>query len=170
MNNGKYETESYRKGQAQKNDRLFGSIELHRKKCVRCGEDFDWSGRKKTKAFDRALFCSRSCSNNRADWWKENAIRYRTIAFHHYKKECALCLFDKVVDIHHIDENRENNEPKNLVPLCPNHHKMVHLKKYKQEIQQAIGLFMETFWGRGVNGNMPALHAGVESSILSVST
>ena len=30
--------------------------------------------------------------------------------------------------IHHIDNNRENNEPDNLIGLCPNHHNLIHKK------------------------------------------
>lgn len=53
--------------------------------------------------------------------------------------------FDKIVTIHHIDENKNNNDFKNLIPLCPNHHQMVH-SKWKSEIQPLIDK-----WIRGIS-------------------
>jgi hypothetical protein len=34
---------------------------------------------------------------------------------------CAICGQPNP-QLHHIDENHDNNEPSNLLPLCPNHH------------------------------------------------
>lgn len=53
-------------------------------------------------------------------------------------KKCFLCGFDKIVDLHHIDHNRENRSKKNLIGLCPNHHKMVHDMRFKEEIERQI--------------------------------
>jgi len=47
---------------------------------------------------------------------------------------------EHIVEIHHINENRENNDPSNLAVLCDKHHKLAHrktisrmdLKKYKE--------------------------------------
>jgi len=49
-------------------------------------------------------------------------------------KECILCGFSKIVDLHHLDENNKNNNLTNLISLCPNHHKMLHDFRYKEEI------------------------------------
>ncbi len=38
-----------------------------------------------------------------------------------YHHSCAICG-GKNPHLHHIDENPNNNEPMNLIPLCPNHH------------------------------------------------
>lgn len=35
---------------------------------------------------------------------------------------------EHIVEIHHIDENRENNDPNNLAVLCDKHHKLAHIK------------------------------------------
>jgi len=51
---------------------------------------------------------------------------------------------EHIVEIHHIDENRENNDPNNLVVLCDKHHKLAHrkvitrmdLRKYKELLTQ----------------------------------
>jgi len=47
---------------------------------------------------------------------------------------CIICGFNKIVDLHHLDENKANNSESNLVGLCPNHHKMLHDFRYKQEM------------------------------------
>ena len=134
MNNGKYETESYKRKQQEKIDRLYGTVKQHTKECECCGKEFIFEGRENTKAFERAKFCNRSCSNNRSNWWKDNATHYRTIAFQHYDKKCVICGFDKIVTVHHIDENHSNNKPENLVVLCPNHHEMIHSKEHRDEV------------------------------------
>lgn len=148
MNNGKYQTEDYKRKQAAKADRLFGQVLEHKKICACCNKEFIFVGRKKTKAYERALFCNRSCANNRQTWWNDNATHYRTIAFRHWDERCVVCGFDKVVAIHHVDENKDNNEPVNLVPLCPNHHEMVHHSKWAHEVKPVIEkLIVEKFPG-----------------------
>ncbi len=54
-------------------------------------------------------------------------------------KECILCGFDKVVDLHHLDGNKQNNLKGNLVGLCPNHHKMLHDFRFRKEIRELLG-------------------------------
>ncbi|MBD3286950.1 hypothetical protein GF359_09895 [candidate division WOR-3 bacterium] len=39
---------------------------------------------------------------------------------------CELCGFYRVVQMHHIDGNRQNRHRNNLILLCPNCHAMVH--------------------------------------------
>lgn len=53
-------------------------------------------------------------------------------------KVCVVCGFDKIVDLHHIDHNKENNSNKNLVGLCPNHHKMIHNSYFREEIKKLL--------------------------------
>ena len=53
-------------------------------------------------------------------------------------KSCAICSFDKIVDLHHLDENKANNSKDNLVGLCPNHHKMFHDLRYRNEIAKQL--------------------------------
>jgi hypothetical protein len=163
MNNGKYHTETYKALQEEKNNRRFGPVLDHKKICECCGNEFIWQGRRFTKSFERAKFCSRSCSNNRQMWWNENATHYRTIALQNWAHECAICGFNKVVAIHHVDEDHFNNDPKNLIPLCPNHHEMVH-SKWKYEVQPEINRLVEEKWAVGIVGNTVALQASVTGS------
>jgi ribosomal protein L37E len=49
-------------------------------------------------------------------------------------EKCVLCGFDKIVDIHHLDKNNQNNSKENLIGLCPNHHRMINNYKFRYEI------------------------------------
>lgn len=53
-------------------------------------------------------------------------VNYRKLAFAHYDPLCAHCGFGipAVLEVAHIDGNRQNNDVTNLVVLCPNCHKM----------------------------------------------
>ena len=53
-------------------------------------------------------------------------------------KRCVLCSFNKIVDLHHLDENKKNNSRNNLIGLCPNHHKMFHDLRYRKEIAKQL--------------------------------
>jgi len=51
---------------------------------------------------------------------------------------------EHIAEIHHIDENRENNDPANLILLCDKHHKLAHngvisrqdLRRYKKMLAE----------------------------------
>lgn len=60
---------------------------------------------------------------------KPKRVSYRKLAFATYKPICAYCGFSihAILEVAHIDGNRVNNEPDNLVILCPTHHKMLDL-------------------------------------------
>lgn len=53
-------------------------------------------------------------------------------------KKCIICGFNKIVDLHHLDENKKNNSETNLIGLCPNHHKMFHDLRYRKEITKQL--------------------------------
>jgi 5-methylcytosine-specific restriction endonuclease McrA len=64
---------------------------------------------------------------------KENSSAYRRNAFLAYPHECAICGYnedERILEVHHIDENRNHNEIKNLIILCPNCHKKLSLHLY----------------------------------------
>ena len=46
---------------------------------------------------------------------------------------CIICGWKKSLDIHHIDQDKNNSSIENLLPLCPNHHKALHSKRYQKE-------------------------------------
>jgi hypothetical protein len=45
----------------------------------------------------------------------------RELVLSEFNHRCAICGADRP-QLHHIDENPSNNDPQNLIPLCPNHH------------------------------------------------
>ena len=49
--------------------------------------------------------------------------------FKKYKAACQICGFEDVVEVHHIIpvKNGGSNEAENILILCSNHHKMLHL-------------------------------------------
>lgn len=63
---------------------------------------------------------------------RSNNVDLKT--FRKVTKECVVCGFDKIVDLHRIDGNKQNNSPKNVVGLCPNHHRMINNYNYRSEI------------------------------------
>ena len=70
---------------------------------------------------------------NYKKWYGLDPETYREIT-----KACIACGFDKVVDLHHLDENHKNNLKENLVGLCPNHHKMLHDFRYRKEMRELL--------------------------------
>lgn len=72
--------------------------------------------------------------------------KHDTIAKKFYDQRCVVCGFNDVVDVHHIDENRKNNSPKNLVFLCPNHHALLH-RNNSEIVKQKIEEFLHKYWG-----------------------
>jgi 5-methylcytosine-specific restriction endonuclease McrA len=53
-------------------------------------------------------------------------INYRKLAFGYYAPICAHCGFGvpEILEVAHLDGNRQNNALENLAILCPNCHKM----------------------------------------------
>lgn len=88
--------------------------------------------------------CSHSCSNkffkhlrNKPDTYS----RYRTICWEHHTKECVVCGEDKIVAVHHYNEDHTDNRIENLVPLCPTHHQYMH-SRFKDEIVDKVDAYV----------------------------
>ncbi len=70
-----------------------------------------------------------------------NHRKFHNVDLKTYKrvtKECVICGFNKIIDLHHIDLNKQNNDTKNLIGLCPNHHRMIHNLNFRNEIFQIL--------------------------------
>mgnify|MGYP001065304300 FL=1 len=53
---------------------------------------------------------------------------YTKVAFQTYEAKCEKCGYDKyleVLEVHHIDGDRSNNVPENLMILCPTCHREI---------------------------------------------
>lgn len=60
-------------------------------------------------------------------------------AFNH---RCAICGEDRP-QLHHIDENPANNDPQNLIPLCPNCHLSDHHDPTRPIDPRKLALFRQ---------------------------
>ena len=103
------------------------------KKCPVCGEPI--------KNYKTSKTCGYSCSNtyhrsgDKNPNWKQSS--YRTTCFKHHEKRCVVCGEDKIVTVHHMNENHQDNSPENLIPLCPTHHQYFH-SRYRNEVLPII--------------------------------
>lgn len=94
--------------------------------------------------------CSRACANtyfrsgpNHGNWSEK---QYRSTCFHYHKKECVVCKESNIVEVHHLDENHDNNDPSNLIPLCPTHHQYWH-SKFKHLIEDDVLNYIKNWSG-----------------------
>ena len=92
--------------------------------------------------------CSHGCANthfkrgvNNGNWKGEH---YTAICFIHHQKKCVVCGEEKIVAVHHYDHNHNNNDPTNLVPLCPTHHQYLH-SRYADDIKSTVDKYVEQF-------------------------
>jgi len=115
-----------------------------KKICPVCKNEFFTKNNKREKTV-----CSRSCSNtyfrsgvNNANYKSidnynnrssQFAIKYRKICFENHEHKCVVCGENKILDVHHFDGNKFNNDVNNLIPICATHHNYLH-SKYKDEI------------------------------------
>jgi 5-methylcytosine-specific restriction endonuclease McrA len=102
--------------------------------CLNCNKEF------KTENSARPQYtCSRSCANTyfrtgkHNPLWKSGIGSYRTNALKFYGSKCMICGIDNiaVLQVHHKDKNRYNNEVSNLQILCANCHLLVHQEIYR---------------------------------------
>lgn len=61
------------------------------------------------------------------------AVRREVLIEASYRCAVPRCLTALAIDVHHIDENSSNNEPANLIALCPTCHAAFHRKIYSVE-------------------------------------
>jgi len=98
--------------------------------CKRCNRELPLHSKGLCAGCYNTVFHLESSKNH-------NYRKYHSIdpeLYHKLTRQCLICGFDKVVDLHHLDKNHKNNSENNLIGLCPNHHKMLHSLKYKDEI------------------------------------
>lgn len=123
------------KGESQKKGRIT--------RCFTCGSDI-WRGPGELrKSKSEKFFCSKSCqtvwrnkyySGPNHPFWKGGINTYRNLLLSTKKKvECVVCKENdaRVLQVHHKDGNHRNNSLDNLVWLCVNCHRLVHLHNEK---------------------------------------
>ncbi len=134
--------------------------ELHAKDvCYKCYKQ-KWKARniecKNCKRIlpHKALGLCASCHNRLHHYDKVlsyNKRKYFGISLEQYReltKECIICSFSKIVELHHLDGDKNNNSKENFIALCPNCHKMLHSHQFYKEILQILktkGILQEGF-------------------------
>lgn len=104
-------------------------------KCSYCGKEIKRlkSALKTSSGYN---YCSKECGNrhkNESTKILDGSVNYRRTAFELQEHKCAICGWDedeRVLEVHHIDENRNNNFNSNLIILCPICHKKLTLHLY----------------------------------------
>jgi hypothetical protein len=103
-------------------------------------------GKQKKSKYNKT--CSYSCANTLFRSGKNNPNyneqKYRNLCFDNHGKKCIVCGEEKIVAVHHINEDHSDNRVDNLVPLCPTHHQYVH-SRHKDEILPYIQEFVKRF-------------------------
>ena len=85
------------------------------------------------------IYCSRECGNRHKNEFvknMQNSCDYRRNAFYAYEHKCAICGWDedeRILEVHHINEDRKENDISNLIILCPICHKKLTLHLYTLE-------------------------------------
>lgn len=111
----------------------------HRKritlKCAMCNKLFERVPSKIKNSKSGLYFCSKHCKDKaqriggckeiQPSHYGKGLTTYRSIAFREYDAKCEICGYSnhlEILEVHHIDKNRENNDISNLIILCPNCH------------------------------------------------
>lgn len=114
--------------------------------CAYCGKKFLRSKSNVTKSKSGQHFCCREHKDLaqridsgdkfdviRPSHYGTGSYNYRDKAFKEYEHKCSVCGYDedeRILQVHHIDGNRDNNALDNLIILCPNCHWKITLGLY----------------------------------------
>ena len=131
------------------------NLKQHERRCIRVTSCETCNNLTRNKRF-----CSRSCaaSKNNKDgkigytiFRVNNKIvrkrTYRDICLEHWPANCVICHWNISFDIHHIDDNHKNDEIRNLVPLCQNHHTMTRMNKHSDSLRRQLLIIVEAKFG-----------------------
>jgi len=115
----------------------------NKKECPVCGKPIKKYRINKTCSAKCGVLISKneSCAEKNSG----NSLQYRLICFKYHGKKCLICKEELIVQAHHLDGNRANNIPENLIPVCPTHHAYCHHKKYWYIIKEYIEKYIEKF-------------------------
>jgi hypothetical protein len=131
-------------------ERTLGNIKKHEaschlnpsnlKPCIVCDSPI--------KNYKTSATCGYGCANTHfrsgpdSANWKES--RYRSTCFHFHSKRCVVCDEENIVEVHHLDGDNSNNEPGNLIPLCPNHHQYWH-SRFRHLVEAKIMAYIDAW-------------------------
>ena len=112
--------------------------------CSYCGVNFRREKRKLSGSKSGLYFCCREhkdlaqrIEHGLTEMWPTHYNTgnrdYRTLAFRYLPHQCSICGWledEDILEVHHIDQNRNNNHIENLLILCPTCHRKITLGKY----------------------------------------
>jgi hypothetical protein len=112
-------------------------------KCVYCGKEIFRSQKDIDKNISGFFYCSKECGNKHknqlrkenGEW--EKSKNYRLKALENYEHKCLCCGWnedERILEVHHIDGNRNNNSVNNLCILCPTCHRKITLGYYNLDL------------------------------------
>ncbi len=107
-----------------------------KKTCLQCGSKMTqprWKNGKLDSTFHERKYCSRSCAGKREEIGTSGGRRraQKMIA----ALQCEMCGGTRIPQRHHKDGNPLNNATENLIVLCQDCHKEIHV--------------LNNTWGRG---------------------
>ena len=129
----------------QDEDKSWAKVEIE---CAYCHQKFKRTLSDLDKSKSGLYFCCRehkdlaqrlesgeAFQSIRPEHYSKDIVKdYRKTAFNEYPHKCALCGWNEdedILEVHHIDENHNNNNVNNLMIICPICHRKLTLHKYK---------------------------------------
>lgn len=119
--------------------------------CKNCGKKIYRSLTQQKRSLSGDYFCTKSCktafrntffTDEKHPNWTNGKSAYREILSRTGVKQACVCcnLNDKrVLAVHHIDHNRQNNDKSNLVWICMNCHYLLHHdKRFEEELKRKM--------------------------------
>jgi len=113
------------------------------KNCEYCKQDFEINTRRGYAYISEARFCSSACyglnrrgyhASPNTELKKGNKLRFKDGLWSyrkHKKSECEDCGSVEHLLVHHMDENRRNNDVSNLRTVCAKcHTNIYHPRKF----------------------------------------
>lgn len=109
--------------------------------CANCGKELRKRNSDIKKNKSGNFYCSKQCGNEHKNKvreesgeWDNSTSSYRKRAFETYTHKCCVCGWDedeRILEVHHIDEDRANGSINNLCIICPTCHRKITLGYYK---------------------------------------
>ena len=107
-------------------------------KCGICSKEVYRSKSKLNKSKSGKFFCSKSCQTfwrnsffvaEKHSNWTDGIGSYKNLLKNDRDSKCYLCKLrdERILAVHHIDHDRHNNKLSNLIWLCYNCHRLVHI-------------------------------------------
>lgn len=129
------------------------SVKRDMYECAHCGKEIYRRPSEVAKNISGKFYCSRECGNiaknqfrEESGEWLNSHSSYRKRAFQEYPHKCLVCGWnedERILEVHHIDENREHNEIENLCILCPTCHRKITLGYYYLENSKLLPVLDE---------------------------